>query len=73
MLSKQQLDRNQRLALRLAGIELVERHREQSDHRHRRPKSINQFTSIVGGVDWQGLSKATGRHRQPALHRNYIL
>jgi chemotaxis protein methyltransferase CheR len=36
MLSNQQFDRTRRLALSLAGIELVERHRELLDHRSRR-------------------------------------
>jgi chemotaxis protein methyltransferase CheR len=36
MLSDQQFDRTKRLALRLAGIELVERHRELVDRRSRR-------------------------------------
>jgi hypothetical protein len=36
MLSNQQFDRTRRLALNLAGIELVERHRELLDRRSRR-------------------------------------
>jgi chemotaxis protein methyltransferase CheR len=36
MLSNQQFERTRRLALSLAGIELVERHRELLDHRSRR-------------------------------------
>src|SRR5512136_2468598 len=36
MFSSQQFDRTKRLALSLAGIELVERHRELLDHRSRR-------------------------------------
>src|SRR5512136_2778235 len=36
MLSNQQFDRTKRLALGLAGIELVERHRELLDRRRRR-------------------------------------
>jgi hypothetical protein len=36
MLSNQQFDRTRRLALSLAGIELVERHRELLDYRSRR-------------------------------------
>jgi len=46
MLSDQQFERTRRLALNLAGIELVERHRELLDRRSRR----------LGGLDRTGLS-----------------
>lgn len=53
MLSNQQFDRTRRLALRLAGIELVERHRELLGRRSRRLGILDsaELDSLLDGVE----------------------
>lgn len=60
MLSSQQFDRVRRLALRLAGIELAERHRELLDRRSRRLGILNtaELDSLLGAAE-EGDTTAT--------------
>jgi chemotaxis protein methyltransferase CheR len=51
MLSNQQFDRTRRLALKLAGIELVERHRQLLDSRSRR-------AGLLNSAGWDSLLEA---------------
>jgi chemotaxis protein methyltransferase CheR len=63
-LSSQQFDRTRRLALRLAGIELVERHRELLDRRSRRLGILDDaaFDSLLGAAE----------HGEPAASREVL-